>query len=152
MPQVTVDWHEVLLKAIKLALRAHGRQLDKCGDLYILHPLAVMSRMESDLDRTVAVMHDLLEDTYVTVEVLRDFPEVVVNAVLALTRRKDKHLLSEAYTEYLARVRANPIALRVKLQDIAHNTSPVRLARLPEAEQVRLKAKYTEALAFLARP
>ena len=73
------------------------------------------------------------------------FPEPVIAAVDALTRRPD-----EPGDNYYARVAADPLALRVKRADIADNSSPERLGRLDEATQIRLRHKYAHALATLA--
>ena len=105
-----------------------------------------MQSLDGDVDAmTVALLHDTVEDTWVTLDYLRyDFAERIINAVDAITKRK-----GERYIEYLKRVKANPLALRVKLADIAHNTSPKRMEVLKDGERKYLTEKYEQALAFL---
>lgn len=136
----------LLEKAILHAAMAHEGQVDKGGLPYILHPLAVMlSLPATDVDaRIVAVLHDVVEDTSVTLENLAQWlPSYLVQAVDAMSKRQ-----GESNRAYWARCKANPIAARVKVADMAHNSSPARLACLPYAEQQYLSEKYKEALAF----
>lgn len=141
--------------ARELASTAHARQVDKAGAPYIEHPRRVAARVAGDelagaqvrdeLAVAVAWLHDVVEDTDVTAEVLRAaFPEEVVAAVLALTRRA-----GEEPDVYYARVAANPLALRVKRADIADNTDPARTAALTTSTRERLAAKYAHAVAAL---
>lgn len=129
--------------AIQLARRAHEGQLDKSGRPYIAHPLRVMGSVSGEHERMAAVLHDVVEDTGVTLEDLTaaGCPDEVLAAVAAVSKRPD-----EPQERYLARVAANPIALAVKRADIADNMSPERLGRLDEGTQARLRAKYEAAL------
>lgn len=146
-----MDTLQVLLleKAIRVACESHAEQVDKGGLPYILHPLAVMLSVPADdVDgRIVAVLHDVVEDTNTTLEDLaRWLPERLVDAVDAMSKRK-----GEANRAYWARCKANPIAARVKVHDMRHNSSPERLACLSYAEQEYLSEKYKEALAFFVQ-
>ena len=134
----------MLVEAISLANDFHFGQVDKIGMPYILHPLAVMESVDGLHAKTVAVLHDVLEDTPCTLGTLKVFPESVWSAVEAMTHRK-----GETNLAYWGRVKVNPLALEVKLADIAHNTSPKRMECLDEATQARLKKKYAKALDFL---
>lgn len=125
-------------RAIALATDAHAGQVDKLGVTYILHPLRVMLAFADPVDQTVAVLHDVVEDTDVTLDDLRSFGTEVVDAVDALTRRKD-----EVYMDFVHRAAKNPRAKRVKIQDIYDN-----LDRLTP-ELMGMEARYTKALAFL---
>ncbi|MGH3761379.1 HD domain-containing protein [Actinophytocola sp.] len=129
--------------AIQLARRAHEGQLDKSGRPYIAHPLRVMGHVKGEHERMTAVLHDVVEDTGVTLEDLTAVgcPAEVLAAVAAISRRP-----GEAQADYLARVMADPIALVVKRADIADNMSPDRMGRLDAATQERLRAKYEAAL------
>lgn len=111
--------------AIRLAAAAHAGQTDKAGQPYILHPLKVMLRMETLAERMAAVLHDVVEDTAVTLEQLRveGYPAEVVAAVDALTKRPGETRLIAA-----KRAAADPIARRVKLADNAENMD---LSRIP---------------------
>ena len=129
--------------AIQLARRAHEGQLDKSGRPYIAHPLRVMGHVKSEHERMTAVLHDVVEDTDVTLEDLTNLgcPAEVLDAVAAISKHP-----GEPQADYLARVMANPIAEVVKRADIADNMSPDRLGRLDPATQERLRTKYEAAL------
>jgi (p)ppGpp synthase/HD superfamily hydrolase len=141
-----LEKNEQLWVAIDIAIHAHDMQLDKGGMLYVLHPLHVMDTVEGIDAKIVAVLHDVIEDTETTLENLAayEFPQEILDAIDAITKRK-----GEKKEAYWARVKANPLATRVKLADIAHNTSEARLAALSEDERQYLKGKYAKALAFL---
>lgn len=133
-------------EAIQVARRAHEGQLDKSGRPYIGHPLRVMGALRDEHERMAAVLHDVVEDTSVTLADLEaaGCPAQVLAAVAAISKQP-----GEDQATYLARVAANPIARTVKLADIADNLSPDRLARLDVATQERLRAKYESALRHL---
>lgn len=100
--------------AIAVAIHAHSGQVDKAGQPYILHVMRVVLRMNSDIERIVAALHDVVEDSEITVSHLSEsFSKEVTGAVEALTRRKE-----ESYTEYIGRVLTNDIARRVKEADL----------------------------------
>ena len=131
--------------AISLAVDYHTDQKDKLGMPYILHPLHVMDQMDTIEEKIVAVLHDVLEDTACSLNMLNAmFDDKIVEAVVAITKNKD-----EKYENYLLRVKTNPLALRVKLQDIKHNVSPYRFNYLPNKDKERLSKKYKFALEFL---
>jgi (p)ppGpp synthase/HD superfamily hydrolase len=132
--------------AIQLARRAHEGHLDKSGRPYIAHPLRVMGQLKGVDERMTAVLHDVIEDTDVTLDDLAAVgcPASVLEAVAALSRNP-----GEAQEDYLARVVANPLALIVKRADIADNMSDDRMGRLDQATQERLLAKYHAALRVL---
>src|SRR5258708_1870513 len=116
--------------ALQLALRIHRGQVDKNGAPYILHPLRVMARMQTDTERIVAVLHDVVEDSrgkpnQVTLEDLRrmDYSEEVVGAINAVTNRE-----GESYEDFVKRSKQNPISRRVKLADLEDNMDVRRLA------------------------
>ncbi|SER65159.1 HD domain-containing protein [Actinokineospora terrae] len=133
--------------AVRIARAAHGEQLDKSGLPYIEHPLRVMANVATDHERMTAVLHDVVEDTEVTLADLAEAgcPPEVVAAVDAISKRP-----GESQPDYLTRVAANPIALAVKHADIADNSSPARLAKLDQATRDRLREKYANALDFLS--
>jgi len=129
--------------AIQVARRAHEGQLDKSGRPYIGHPLRVMGALRDEHERMTAVLHDVVEDTTVTLDdlIAAGCPKPVLEALAAVSKRQ-----GEDQETYLARVAENPIALAVKRADIADNMSPDRLSRLDKETQERLLAKYTSAL------
>lgn len=132
--------------AIRLARDAHDGQLDKGGKPYIGHPLRVMAGVGATDEKMAAVLHDVVEDTAVTLADLTasGCPPHVVAAVGALT-----HLPDEPQATYLARVAADPIARVVKRVDIADNLSPHRIDQLDPATRDRLRIKYATALRLL---
>jgi len=116
--------------AINLAVQYHHGQTDLAGLLYVLHPLRVMASFLDPTDedaRIVAVLHDIVEDTKVTVPQLRafGFTETVVLAVEALTRDK-----AEPYQQYIERLAKNRLATRVKLADLNDNLDSRRHSTL----------------------
>ena len=130
--------------AMTLARTAHAGQVDKLGVAYIDHPLAVMQRVSGTDAKIVAVLHDVVEDTDVTLDDLRSlgFSTEIVEAVDAVTKVK-----GESLDESMARVKANPLALIVKKADISHNADPERQYGLSDESRVRLTEKYeTSAL------
>jgi (p)ppGpp synthase/HD superfamily hydrolase len=145
----TLTGQELVDTARAIAVDAHADQQDKAGAPYIGHPARVAGRLDDDVARAVAWLHDVLEDTPVTEDDLHraGFPAEVVATVRALTRRDDEPL-----DDHLARVRAHgELAVRVKLADVADNADPTRLARLEPATRARLEAKYARTRAALDR-
>ena len=131
--------------AIALAAKAHQDHTDKLGKPYILHPLAVMGMVDTDEEKVVAALHDVVEDSDVSIRSIRRlFGEEVAQAVDALTRKK-----GERRTAYYSRVRGNQLALKVKLADVAHNSSPARINGLPPKTRIRLKDRYAKARRML---
>jgi (p)ppGpp synthase/HD superfamily hydrolase len=139
---------KTLSEAIALAAVAHVGQVDKAGAAYITHPIRVMQRCAPHGVETqiAAVLHDTVEDTWVTLDLLRTmgFSDSVVSAVDALTRRKD----AETYDDYVARCARHPIARLVKYADLDDNSDP---ARRFGSEHEKLLAKYARARAILER-
>jgi hypothetical protein len=131
----------LLLLARALAEKAHAGQVDKSGTPYIHHPYAVMRMAEPGIDRIVAILHDVVEDSDTSIEKIRTiFGDEVAAAVDAITRRN-----GEEPAEYYVRVRSNETALRVKHLDLRHNSDPERLAQLPPEMRTRLEEKYAKA-------
>lgn len=131
----------LLLTAIRIALGAHHGQLDKCGKDYILHPLRVMGRMQSEDEMIVAVLHDVVEDSDWTIGQLRGagYSEDVLEAIDCLTRRNN-----ESYEEFITRLSDNPLAVRVKIADMEDNMNILRLETLTPKDNERLN-KYLAA-------
>lgn len=104
--------------AIALAVEAHRGRVDKAGQPYILHPLRVMFRLQTETERIVGVLHDVVEDSRYTLDDLRSmgYGEEIVQAVDCLTRREN-----ERYDALIERAAANPLARRVKRADLEDN-------------------------------
>lgn len=134
-------------KAMRIAYTAHHGQVDKGGVPYIFHPLHLAEQMEDEISVCAALLHDTVEDTDITIEQLEaEFPRGVTEAVRLLTHEKG--------TDYLAYVRAikeNPVALAVKLADLAHNSDETRLSGVDMSEEQRdyFRRKYAAAKAVL---
>lgn len=124
-------------------------KFDKGGNPYMLHLLAVAEISKkyviNDVVQSVALLHDLLEDCDMWNEdMLRlHFSDRIVNSVVSLTKTKN-----EEYSEYLARVSKDPIAIIVKISDLEHNMNVARLEVLGDKEIKRLK-KYHTAFTML---
>ncbi|MFT4021650.1 MAG: HD domain-containing protein [Acinetobacter sp.] len=125
-----------LEKAIIFATRKHSGQIDKAGQPYILHPLRLMTKMRTDEQRIVAVLHDILEDTDATVVDLISlgFSQDIISAVEALTRRDGESRIEAAW-----RAVKNPLAREVKLADVSDNLDINRISHPTERDFKRLK-------------
>lgn len=143
----------MLGEAFKIAVEVHGNQRDKSGEPYLGHVCRVMSAMETDTERCVAILHDALEDcdSLYTLEYGRRIGDIygveVIDAVIALTRF-DRVFLPD-YMDYIRRLSFNPLAVKVKLSDLADNMRRDRLRKLPALEAERLYQRYHEAYCFL---
>lgn len=128
--------------AIVIAAQAHKGQKRRNGLPYLLHPLRVMLRMTTEEEMIVAVLHDIVEDTKMTLSDLRDkgFSESVLNAVELLTTSDGGD-----YDDYLNALVANPLARKVKIADLLDNMNVAELPDLQEKDLARLK-KYHKAL------
>ena len=137
-------------KAMGIAYRAHHGQLDYNGIPYIFHPIHLAEQMDDEISCCVALLHDVVEDTTVTLADLElEFPPAVTQAVDLLTHREGVD-----YFDYVRAIRANPIALRVKLADIAHNADQTRCigSGLTEGDLHRWQQKYSKAREILTAP
>ncbi len=132
-------------KAMRLAYKAHEGQRDKSGLPYIFHPFYVAEQMTDELSTTVALLHDVVEDTRETFSDLEreGFPEEVLAALRLLTRGT-----GEPYLEYIQRIKENPVAVTVKLADLNHNSDISRLDKVTEQDRRRL-AVYAKAIKLL---
>ncbi len=122
-------------KAILIAVHAHQGQKDRYGGNYILHPLRVMFKVDSDDEKIVAILHDVVEKTSWTIEKLQKegFSEDVLVAVDLLTRRK-----SQPYMVYIEKLKGNPLARRVKIADLEDNLNPQRMNELSQSSFKKL--------------
>ena len=134
-------------RAIELAKQHHEGQTDKAGNPYIEHPLRVMNQVESKEEKIVAVLHDIVEDTDISLNDLRNegFSEEVVSAVECLTKQD-----GENYDSYIERISFNPLAVKIKLADLEDNRDLTRLPQVTDKDLERLE-KYDKALEKLTR-
>lgn len=131
-----------LNRAIQLAAVYHAGQFDKMGKPYILHPLRVMTSLGLDVTdshRIVAVLHDAIEDTELTAEMLREegYTEEVITAILLLTKPEDKYGFDE--DEYYRKIMQNTLARPVKIRDLEDNMDYRRLRNKLKLEEKDLK-------------
>ena len=137
-------------RAIMIASIAHAGQKDKADKPYILHPLRVMLTVASDKNATdeqkiVAVLHDVIEDTYVQEQHLREngFSEDIINAIKSVTKIKGESRMDAA-----KRAKQNPIGRVVKLADLKDNMDLSRIAKPTAKDRLRV-AEYEKVQKFL---
>ena len=132
-------------KAYEIAKKAHLGQVDKAGEDYIKHPEKVASFVKTDEEKTVAYLHDVIEDTELTLEDLYEcgFSKEVIEAVDIITKKR-----GEDYQSYLNSVKKNRLARAVKLADLRHNSDLTRLTKVTEKD-IERKEKYQKAINFL---
>jgi len=134
-------------EAMRIAYKAHHGQFDYNGIPYIFHPMHLAEQMGDEISCCVALLHDTVEDTDVTLEDLKAvFPPVVTDAVALLT-----HADGMDYFDYVRTIRANPTARKVKLADLAHNSDQSRCvgSDLTEERKAAWRAKYEKATKIL---
>ena len=131
--------------ALALAAQAHKGQYDLAGAPYICHPMRVALAQSDERARIVAILHDVIEDTAVTYQDLSaaGFDDEIIGAVEALTKRSGEKRIDAA-----ARAKANPLALQVKLADVADNMNLARISN-PTAEDYARLREYDQVLAYL---
>lgn len=134
-------------KAMKIAYTAHHGQLDYNGIPYIFHPIHLAEAMDDEISCCAALLHDVVEDTDVTMEDLaREFPDEVIRVLKLLTHEKGVD-----YFEYVRAIKADPVAVKIKLADLAHNGDQTRCvgSGLPEEKLAYWRQKYAKARAIL---
>ncbi|MCH7730587.1 GTP pyrophosphokinase [Patescibacteria group bacterium] len=133
-------------KAMDISTRAHFEQVDKVGKDYVPHPIRVSEMGKNENERIVGLLHDVVEDSDVTLENLwnEGFSVEVIAAIDSLTKR-----VGEAYHEYIIRVKENELARTVKLYDIEDSLDPFRLKNASVEDRIRLTEKYKAARMYL---
>ena len=134
-------------KAINIMYEAHKDQRDKEGLPYVFHPWHVAESMTDEIRCTVALLHDVVEDTNITLSNLQEagFPPEVIDALNVLTHRKDMD-----YGEYIRNIAENDIAIDVKLADLEHNMDKSRLSDQNRLSNIKY-GLYQSAKEFLLR-
>ena len=133
-----------LFKAFFMMLRAHINQKDKAGRCYIFHPINVALGVNGVRAKTVALLHDVLEDSeFYSIEDFKFLDKEQMEAILLLTHNAD-----EEYFAYINRVKTNKIALDVKLSDLRHNSNLKRLKTITERD-INRRNKYLKAIEIL---
>ncbi len=138
---------ELTKKALKIAYEAHKNQIDKSGLPYIYHPFHLAEQMETEDEICVALLHDVAEDTDITLEQLEEigFNQEIIYALSLLT-----HDEKMPYMDYVKRIKiCSDLAKKVKLADIMHNSDLSRLDSVSEKDKARVE-KYNEAILMLS--
>lgn len=142
-----ITFHKMFLKIIldrakAIATSAHEGQVDKAGKPYIEHPIRVMNMGKTMDEKIVGVLHDVVEDSEWTFEMLEKegMPKEVVDALKCVTKLSE----DEDYDHFIARVKTNPLAVKVKLNDLKDNMDITRLGKVTEKDLPRLN-KYIRA-------
>jgi len=138
----------LIKKALRIAFETHKDQFDKAGLPYIFHPFHLAEQMETEDEICVALLHDVVEDSDITFDDLRahGFSSQVVDAVALLTHyvyHGDCH-----YMYYIRQIKTNPLATKVKLADLRHNSDITRLDEIDE-KMKKLLEKYQSAIELL---
>ena len=132
-------------KALKLCFEMHKDQIDKSGLPYVFHPFHLAEQMDDEISVTCALLHDVVEDCDIT---LADLPEMgfpqEVTSVLSLLTHDD----GIPYMDYIKEIKKNPIATKIKLADLKHNSDSTRVEVADERMLERWK-KYAEAIRIL---
>ncbi|HAE51926.1 MAG TPA: GTP pyrophosphokinase [Ruminococcus sp.] len=139
---------ELTVKAMHIAYDAHSGQTDKNGMPYIFHPFHLAEQMHTESEICTALLHDVAEDTDITIEKLaEDFPEEITDALKLLTH--DKNI---DYFDYVREIKTNPIARKVKLADLKHNSDLSRMTAsgiVPSEKDIKRREKYLKAIEIL---
>ena len=133
---------QLLAKAVEIALEAHKDATDKAGMPYAGHVMRVMQAGRTIDEKIVGVLHDIVEDTPWTFEALlaEGFPTYIVDALRCVTKISD----DEPYEQFIERVKTNPLAVAVKINDLTDNMDIRRLADITDKDVSRLR-KYLKA-------
>ena len=132
---------DYLATALRIMYLAHDSQLDKSGNWYSKHPIYVASKMDTEEEKIVALLHDVIEDSDFTFDniINEGFSHNVIDALVVITKRE-----YEPYEDYINRVKENKLATKVKLADLEHNMDLSRLKEITDRDIKRNK-KYENA-------
>ena len=130
--------------ASKMSYEAHKNQFDKAGVPYIFHPIHIAEQMDSEESCVVALLHDVIEDSDITLEILsKYFDDDIIAALRVLTKKEN-----DDYVMYIKRVKTNKLATKVKIKDLEHNRDLTRLDEVTDKDRKR-SMKYWEAIRYL---
>ena len=135
-----------LIKAFLLCMVKHWKQKDKAGKRYVWHPIHVMMNVKGYNEKIVALLHDIIEDTDVTIPDLKNlkFSKEVVEAVDVISKKKEQE-----YFSYLKSIKDNSIAKKVKIEDLKHNSDLKRLRSISQKD-IERAIKYKKAIDYLS--
>lgn len=137
-----------LERAIEIARQTHAGQVDKGGADYIGHPLRVMEMGKTEEEKIVGVLHDVVEDSDWTFEMLESegFSSEIIEALRCVTKLSD----DEDYDQFISRIKKNKLAIKVKLCDLVDNLDSSRLENVTE-EDIKRSKKYMRAYKLLRK-
>ena len=144
---------ELTNKALRIAYDAHHGQVDYNGIPYIFHPIHLAEQMDDEISCCAALLHDVVEDTDVTMQDLaKEFPDEVIQIVKLLTHDGNAEYDNLDYFDYVRKIKKHPIARKIKLADIAHNSDQTRCvgSDLTEEQLSYFQQKYQKAKGILA--
>lgn len=132
-------------RALKLCFESHKEQVDKTGLPYVFHPFHLAEQMDDEISTVCALLHDVVEDTDLTLADLAEmgFPTEVTEVLALLT-----HDPAVPYMDYVKEISTNPVATKVKIADLTHNSDLTRLDTVDDYARER-NQKYMEALRLL---
>ena len=133
-------------KALKLCFDTHKDQVDKSGIPYVFHPFHLAEQMDDEISTVCALLHDVVEDSETTLDDLlkMGFPKEVIEVLSLLTHADDV-----PYMDYVREIKKNPIATKVKIADLKHNSDSTRVEYADERMLERWE-KYAEAIRILS--
>ena len=130
--------------ALYIMLKAHLKQKDKSGRMYIFHPLYVSFKLKGYNAKIVGLLHDVVEDSDYTIDDLKKyFNKDIIEAISIITKNKN-----EKYEDYLKKIKSNKLARLVKIEDLKHNSDLSRLKNITIEDKQR-ELKYKKALIYL---
>ena len=134
---------DLINEALKIAQKAHKGQKDKGGNDYLLHPVTVALHCDTEKERVVALLHDVIEDSDMSLEDLSIFDKDIIEAVIAITRRED-----QSREDYIKQVCSNEIARKVKIADLANNMDLSCIENITQKDLDRIE-RYKKELEYL---
>lgn len=134
---------DLINEALKIAQKAHKGQKDKGGNDYLLHPVTVALHCDTEKERIVALLHDVIEDSDMSLEDLSIFDKDIIEAVIAITRRED-----QSREDYVKQVCSNEIARKVKIADLANNMDLSRIENITQKDLDRIE-RYKKEIEYL---
>ena len=131
-------------KAINIMYNAHKEQYDKGNYPYVFHPYHIAEQMNTEDEIIVALLHDVVEDTNITIDDLskEGFDSNIIEALKLLTKKTNN------YEEYISRISTNPLAKKIKLADLNHNLDITRIPNPQERDYKRIE-QYKKAIEIL---
>jgi (p)ppGpp synthase/HD superfamily hydrolase len=134
----------MLEKAIQLAITAHRGQRDKSGEPYILHPIRVMIKMDTEVKKVIAILHDVVEDSSLTLSDIQPWvSDEILDALTLLTRTHN-----QTYGDYIRDIKNNKLAKEIKIADLEDNINILRLGVIKE-DDIKRMVKYWKAWRIL---